>query len=557
MEGLPTEVLSEVLACLWASEIASLVSCSRGLRSLVTSMGCLSSSVRFLKPVSASDRDRKYASHVLLGPAPGTTGAVTFRSPRIYYSSQLARKLVLQTLALIREHDAAKWLARSWGMRGMRFSSSSLSLYRHLPWDFLLFTILCNAVELWHSDADTFHLTIRSLPAIAQENGRRLPASSQAFLCNLLCNTRGKALSLHLGGTSHDLSHVPVTRSFVEAERLLVDQFLQGKTFVDAIGVYPEHEFRSSTVALGAVLATADPKLRGLGISHYIFDEMGPSVDVQSLASYLRWGSHDLVRVNFHGLAFSSGDDFCELLRALCKVRTLETVRLSRIECLTMPPVDPLAILFEEGSQFKDLRLCDVIRAFGDFPFQALPAPGYRCLGLTRMFLDTMSLRPLMLKLPLLPDLMCLDLSCNGVDGGVLGLLARALKQSGCSIQRLKLASNIITGSSVLSFCDALMVNTSLQNLDLSDNFLGTQNALTLLKAVLWNKRSTLKYLNLDCNQIRYTMSDLYRILLALPEKGVFRQVSMRANPLQADDRDEVYKYTYFFKKEFGISFNF
>lgn len=555
MEDLPKEVLSEVLACLLASEIASLVSCNRKLHSMVASMGCLSTDATFRKAVSISDLYEKYALHVLLGPAPGSVGAVTFRLPRIHYEASLARRLVLQSLTLVQEHDAARWLARSWGMQRPRLPGSSMSLHRNLLWDFALYTIMCNAVDLCRV-AETFHLNIRSLPGL-QEDGRRLAASSQAFLCNLLCNTRGKDVNLYLCGTHHDLPHEPVTRSVLDEERSRVDRVLQRSTWSDNIGVYAEHNFRSSTVSLGAVLATANPSLWGLTLSNYIFDEVRPSVDVLSLASYLIWGAHDLTRVNFHGLSFSSGDDLCELIRALCKVGTLETVRLSNIICLTEPSTDPLEILFEDGGHLKDLRLDNVSRGMGAVPFQTIPVPGYRCLGLKRMFLDTVSVRPLMLKLPLLPGLVSLDLSCNGIDGSILKLLSGALKQKTCSLQRLKLASNIITGVSVLCFCDALLANTSLLNLDLSDNFLGTHNGLTLLKAVLWNTSSPLRYVNLNCNQIRYAMSDLYRILLATPRKGPFRQVSLRSNPLQADDRDGVYKYTYFFKQEFNVSFNF
>lgn len=558
MDFLPREVLSEVLACLSTSEIASFVACSRTVHGMVVAMGCLSDASAFAKPVSAQDWDRKYAASLLLGPSSGSTGAITFRFvPEHYAESCLSRKVVLQSLALVGEHDAAKWLARHWRVPAPRPAPRHLNLFRHVAWDFVLYSIVCNTLHLLPVSPSATYVNVRSVPALAKA-GLRMPASAQAFLCNLLRSAGGKDLVLHVCGTFHDHPYVPVARSVIHAERRRLEGLLQRAAWTDLdIQLYPEHEYRSSTLALGAVLATTNPVLRGFTLSHYVFDEEGPSVDVASFVSYLRWGSHELVRVNFHNIAFSCGDDFCDLLRALCRVPQLRSLRLSAVECLTPPPVDPLTILFEDGAHIKDLRVSNVMRTHAAFPFDALPLPGHRCLALTSMFLDTSSLRPLTLKLPTLTGLMSLDLSCNGIDGAALALFARALKERSCGIQRLKLASNIITGTGVFCFCDALSVNTSLLNLDLSDNFLGTHGGMALLKAALLNN-GRIKYLNLDSNQVRYTMSDVYRILLACSGNGgAFRQVSLRANPIQAEDRDDAHKYTYFFKRKFQVSFNF
>lgn len=555
MERLPVGVVSEVLACLSASEIASLVSCGRAWHSLVMSMGCLSTRARYVKPVGDV---RRYRRNLLLGPAPGTAGGVTLRLSVKLYRSFLARKLMLQSLVVQGEHDAATWLALSYAMEIPNRKSSSLSAFRSVPWDFALYTILCNALEL--CSLPRLSLYVSSVPAIV-DRGERLPISSQAFLCHLLLSATTKVplLYLHLCGAVHGTPHVPVSADFVDSARQRVDEVFREAEWSEKIHVYPLHDFRSSTVALGRVLATADPRLTGLRVSCYVFDEMAPSRDISSLSSYFRWGAHELVRVNFHRLDFSSGEEFCHLLASLCKVSTLQSVRLSCIECLTDPPDDPLSILFEEGGHIRDLCLRDVARLPANVPFHLIEPPGYRCLALKQMFLDTSNLQQLLTRLPFLTNLVTVDLSCNGVDGTVLGLFARVLKEKECKIQRLKLASNIITGSVVPFFCQALRVNRTLQNLDLGDNFLGTLSSLKILQTVISTKDSPLKYLNLDGNQVRYRVEDLSRILLASERSDVFRQVSLKANPrlMTPDPHDNVDNYNYFFKSHYNVSFLF
>lgn len=552
MERLPDGVVFEVLTCLSACDIASLVSCDRFLLSMATSMSCLSTRQRYVRPVSDATA---YTKNLLLGPMAGTLGSVTCRPRARAYRSFFVRKLILQCLLVQGERDAAKWLAStSYAMVVPR--SSSLVLFRHVHWDFLLYTILCNALERCASTS--LALNVKSVPAIV-DKGERLPISSHAFLYCLLraASTQGPQLTLGLCGASHESPYVPLFDGFFDTASRRVDDVFREDKWWQSMGVYSLQDFRSSTVALGRALATANPRLRALTVSCYVFDEMAPSQDVSLLSSYLRWGGvHGLVRVNFHHLQFMSGSDFCCMVKALCKIPSLQHVRLSGVDCLVDPPEDPLAIFFHEGAHIQDLRLRDVARVPANVPFHLLKSPGYRCLALSQMFLDASNLEQLLPKLPSLQNLVCVDVSCNGIDGSVLGLFANVLRKPECKIKRLNLASNIITGSAMPFFCRALAVNRSLENLDVRDNFLGTQNSLTLLETVLRGSRIT--YLNVDGNQVRYRMQDLCRILLASGSSGSLRQVSLKANPCLATDHDEdAHEYKTFFKTQYNISFLF
>lgn len=556
MERLPVEVVSQVLASLSACEIASLVSCGKAVHSLVASMGCLSTSARYVKAVSDV---ASYRRRMLLGPAAGTVGGVTFRPSVPHYRSFLARRVVLQSLVVQGERDAGKWLALTYAMPlSCPNRPASLSLFRNVPWDFTLYTILCNALEL--CSLPRLYLTVSSVPAI-EDGGERLPLSSQAFLSHLLCGSTTTLLHLNICGAAQGSPPLPVPEGFVDRARRRVDAvFEEAARSADDLRVYPLHDFRSSTISLGRVLVTANPRLRSLKVSCYAFDEVAPSVDVVLLSSYLEWGAHELVRVNLHRVKFGSGGGFCRLLKALCKVPSLHWVSLSAIECLTDPPEDPLAILFDMGSHIGDLRLKDVARVPANVPFHSIKAPGQHSLALKQMFLNTVHLHPMLAALPLLPTLVHVDLSCNGIDGGALRLFARVLKERACNIERLKLASNIITGSAVPFFCQALQVNRSLCALDIGDNFLGTQSSLKILQTVVCTHASRVRYLNLDTNQVRYRVEDLSRILLAVPQKSaVLRQVSLRGNPRMAarigEDKDT--RKNDCFKAQYNVSFLF
>lgn len=568
MEGLSKDVISEVLTCLSANEIASLVCCARSLHSLVTSMGCLSTSQKYVKPVSDVDR---YANNLLLGPAAGTAGAVTFRPWVKMYGSFLTKKMILQSLRLYSEHDAATWLSTSWRIPKVpaaRRHRAFLSCYRRVQWDFWLYTVLCNAME---SLSSTTHISmhIKSLPAML-DHGLRLPVSSQAFLCHWLCNAKGNTVSLDLCGIHCDaLLITPVSQASVALARSAVDRLFEQATWSGDIDLYSLHDFRSSTVAFGRVLATANPCLTALALSHYTFDEIPPSTDAFLLSSYLRWGEHALVSVHLSHVTFWSGEDFGYLLRSLCRVRSLASIRLADIKSITDPPEDPLAIVFEDGAHVRDVRMHNVVRVPTiHAPFHLLQPPGYRCLALSQMFLDTACLSSLVARLPVLANLANLDLSKNGIDGSVLGMLARVLRERNCPLERLNLASNIITGSSMSFFCQALAVNRSLQYLNLSDNFLGTYSALNILETVLSSRHSRVKCLNLDGNQIRYSMERLHQIVLSAstlclsssPPQRLFRQVSLKSNPpanLDGGDLKDVAKYKTLFQQEYNVSFLF
>ena len=192
-------------------------------------------------------------------------------------------------------------------------------------------------------------------------------------------------------------------------------------------------------------------------------------------------------------------------------------------------------------------------RPLDDLPFHLLTHTTFSTLKLSRMFIETTSIHALAAALPSLPHLRILDLSSNGLDGLSLALFSSVLASPQCRLERLNLSSNVITGSSVGPFCAALQNNVSLSTLNLSDNFLGTQSCLLLIQAILRNS-SQLKMLHIDSNQVRVTMEELYALLLREKPGTVFKQVSMRKNPIDECDND---KYITLFKEMFNIGFAF
>jgi hypothetical protein len=555
MEYLPQEVVSEVLSCLRPCEIASCLSSNRSMHRLLHTMGCVSSATSFRKAVSSSDWLTKYTNHFILAHVPGSSGAVTFRFSPLLYGTISSRKIVLQTLNLAGEHAAAMWVARHSHMALPKGSSAYLFLFRNVPWDFLLYTMVCHGVAL--STAPLVRIHIRSIPGV-MDHGQCLKSSPQSFLCNLLWHARNKPIVLRLCGTHHDMLHVPVSGAWIDAERRKVDTLFEQIVGADGLQLYTQSDFRSSTVALGMVMTTANPQLEALDLSHYIFDERGPSLDAASFTAWLTWGHHRLVRANLHDISFSCGSDFCNLLQGLCRVKTLCSLRLSCIEYLADAPVDPVRLIFEQGAHIQDVRLIHVMRTHADMPFEALHLDAaYRTLALSRMFLDTGSVKALTVVLPDLRHLVSLDLSSNGIDGACLALFSTVLLSPECRLERLKLTSNIITNISVGRFCAALSRNKSLRVLDLADNFLGTQSGLAILQAML-SSTNQLRMLNLDSNQIRLTMDDLYRELLAASLGfGIFRQVTLRSNPIEIEQRDDLARYKALFADTFRVSFTF
>jgi hypothetical protein len=56
----------------------------------------------------------------------------------------------------------------------------------------------------------------------------------------------------------------------------------------------------------------------------------------------------------------------------------------------------PVRLIFEQGAHIQDVRLIHVMRTHADMPFEALHLDAaYRTLALSRMFLDTGSVKAL------------------------------------------------------------------------------------------------------------------------------------------------------------------
>lgn len=552
MDLLSPELFPEILAFLRASDIGRVAACGRAWHRRVHAAGALSDTTTYRKVVSATS-PLLLTDHFLYEKIPGTS-TVTFRfCPWTQYPDALARKMLVQLLTLNDERDAVLWLSTPLLRRA---DGNAVFFFRHVPWDFVLYSIACRALAA--SPRPIVHLHILSVPAI-EHGGARLASSAQPFLCHFLGQAKGKALHLHVEGIADDVPHVPLTPEDLDVARRSVDVVMERPNWAMEVDLYGAHDFRSSSIGLGTALQMANPNVRTLVVKNYAFDELHHSMDVSSMVTWLRTGAHSLTRVHLHGLTFSTGSDFCDLLRALCDVASLQTLHLQTIEHLTEAPVDPLVVLFEEGGHIKDMRLGNVMRTQTDIPFMALHTPGPRCLGLTRMFLDAESVRPLMVRLARLPNLKSLDLSCNGIDGRGLALFGAVLKDKRCCLQRLKLSSNILTNVSVVVFCDALAINRTLHHLDLSDNFLGTYGCLSLIQTVLV-ENTFLKYMSLDCNQARIRMEDLYRVVLLMRHGDAsppFRQLSLRSNPIFFERRHDEDMYTYFFATEFNVSLKF
>lgn len=554
MESLSLEVLSEVLACLRAREIASFVSCSRQMYQRVGSMDCMSvmASQRFRKPVSIHDYHGKYMRNFFLQPLAHSVGAVTFRFPVWAYLSRLSRKLLLHLLHLSGEMDAALWYATALGLP--RRPPKSLTLYRNLSWDYFLYSAVCRGLENYQTT--TVHLHIRSVAGFRDGHFQKLPTSSQVFLCHILSYIHSTSLCLYMHGAFQELPHVVLSREYLLAEKTRVSEAFAAAEWPEDIVLYNQNMFGSSTVALGVTLSTLRLPLQTLELTNYCFDEMPPSVDVALFCKWLKSHAHHLTRVSLRSVSFVRGEEFIQVLKSLCGVSQLESLRLSCINYGPDVPEDPMLILFQQGAHLQDVRVDNILRQQLVIPFDVLQ--GYRCLGLTRMFLDTLHVRPLTLMMSLLPRLVSLDLSHNGLDGVSLGLFARVLRLRTCALQRLKLASNIITNSTIVPFSDALTENRSLLFLDLSDNFVGTQGGLTLIRSVLLSQHTKLRTVCLDSNQLRLTMDDLYSTLIHSSSPIRPKHISLKDNPIECGSTpNDGETYTRFFRDTFHVSFGF
>ncbi len=553
MECLSLEVLSEVLACLRACEIASFVLCSRDMHQRVCHMKCVSvvATKEFRKPVSIHDFQGKYRHDFFLQPLAPSTGAVTFRFPLWGYFSKLSRKLLLHALHQSGEEDAALWFATQWGLP--RRPLKTFTLYRTLAWDYLLYMAVCRSFA--KSPWPTLHLHIRSMAGFRESRFQRLDTSSQVFLCHILSTISNPSVFLSMHGAFQEAPPVGVSRQDLMADKSRVAEAFAAAHWPDDIVLFNQSVFRSSTVALGITLSTLHFPLQTLELTNYCFDERPPSVDVALFCKWLITDAHQLTRVSLKQVSFVHGNDFVSVLRSLCAVSRLESLRLSCVDYGTLVPEDPLSILFQQGGHLRDVRVDNLLRQYVDFPFHALPA--YRCIGLTRMFLDTSHVRSLALRLSSLPELVSLDLSYNGLDGRSLELFAGVLRRGSCALQRLKLSSNIITNTSIVVFCTALQENRSLEALDLSDNFLGTQGGLAVMRGVLASPHTKLRTVGLDHNQLRLTMDDLYSTLVHC-DKSSPKHISLKDNPLEfgptPKQRDT---YKHFFRDTFRISFSF
>lgn len=557
MNRLPDDVFPEILACLPSRDVGSLVQCSKSVASAVYRIGCVSCDETFRKAVPSRELDTKYAAHFAFERVPLSMGAVALRPFLLSYRDRRAAcRLISQGFELVGERDAARWMANDRWLTGR--APSHLSITRSLPWDLSLFSFVCNALERCPRAA--IKLYVRSVPMLVVDS-RPLPASAQTLLCCLLAQTTAvcKALSLQLLGARRPYWFHEGGDAFLGVPPPAGPGpggggdgggdggHALGQSVLHRLGSNSEgvrwrglHHFCSSNVGLGLVLMSAKPCVSALGLSYYTFNEPRPSLDVRLFCRYLTSPAIRLGHVNLHGLAFVNGADFVDVLVALCHVRTLLALRLSSIEYAVAAPRDPALVLFQQGGHIPDLRMNNVMRAMGSFPFEALASADTRHqhLGLTRMFLDTASLRPLFLKLPSLPCLTSLDVAFNGLDGGSFGALAVALQNPACKLQRLRMASNIITNSTIDSLCAALRRNTTLQHLDIGDNVLGTSGGLALLQTVVHHNRS-LRSVKLDNNHIRMRVEQLYRVLLLepgsphIPQRLVLLHVSLRNNPIQ------------------------
>lgn len=549
MKHLPKEVFSEVLSCLDAREIASITTSNRSIYRLAQDMGSLASYHSFRKPVSIHDLHTKYANHFIFVPAPFTDSAVTFRYPPLLFRSLLSRKLFLHILTILGEYDAARWVARH-GAHPVPDKSTfpHILLYQTLPWDFWTYSTLCKSVEM--SSSPTMRLHIRSIPGVMNDD-HRLLLSPQPLLSNLLWHARHKLAILKIHGV-REMSTTTVTQSWIQEERRKIDKLFKKASWGQGVRLFNQYAFKSSTISLGMVLMTVNPRLHGLHIANYTFDEWGPSKDARYLTTWFSNGQHEtLTRIHLHGLSFSHGIDFCNVMRGLCRIESLRHLWLSSISYFSNPPVDPIAILFAHGGHLNEVRIQRAARPPTNMPFHLLTHTTWTTLKLSHMVIDSTAIPALTTVLLNLHHLATLDLSSNGMDGDILALFADVLASPLCRLERLNLSANTITSASIAPFCIALRKNNALCSLNLSHNFLGTQSSLLLIRTMV---HSTLKLLHLDSNQVRVTVEDLYAELPTETKSDVFRQITLRHNPL---DKDGLTSYKTLFKKISGISFTF
>lgn len=80
------------------------------------------------------------------------------------------------------------------------------------------------------------------------------------------------------------------------------------------------------------------------------------------------------------------------------------------------------------------------------------------------------------------PNIVEIDFSTNDIDSGSAEGLAKYLSSSNCSLKKLYLKTADLDDSETAAFVDALMKNTSLEELDLSGNLIGKDETLNAVK---------------------------------------------------------------------------
>ena len=395
----------------------------------------------------------------------------------------LARRFLAQVFVLHRDEDAARWVRRAHHL-GRTMASHALVCYRRLHWTPDLYALLRTACQ-----GPRLHcLEIRSLPS--ETNG---------------------GLSELLAPATH------MTRLIIRGD--------PGPTSL--YGRPGFSVFTSTSLGMGACLTRWGDRVMTLVLEEYSVQEES---DLVHWETYLTSKECRLVRLDMKRFLFTQPAFLLRMAGAIGSgAHSLVSLNLSHWACPMALMDDPLVPLLQTTRTLQKLSLHAMDRPFGaSLPIHLLrQRTRLHSLTLSRARLGPASLAILVLVGPSLKTLQSLDLAHNTVDNHGLVMLARLLTHGPPRLRKLRLASNILTSTKVHVVAEALMNNTILQTLDLSDNFIDEHG----LECLLRHARH-LRALYMDLNQIRLDLASLHQMRrLALTHTPLLT-LSLRYNPL-------------------------
>lgn len=540
---LPVDILHEVVACLPMDDVEAL---SRTCSHLRTSLTTLHPEDDFSRPLSVMRLDRRrYCDMFVVALRRGRSHLAFHPSAMAHiqgWSAQTTRMLV-QCLVMAHEKDAATVVCKRKKLSPtlvLNASRTHFICYRNVHWSLLLYSVVRHTLQ---QSSSIRYLHISNLPLLVHK-GWLLMSSANVFLATFLAAAGPLLRALIVRGVHIEMPQTDTwTPEALITARESMQEFIACPDGWQTCRFLSQRRFSSATMSIGTSLYIAKPLLLDLDIQQYCFNETLPSGnDVLALAHYLRSDCPTLTRLALKNVHFVHGDDILTLARVLPHLKALRTVEWVGLESTLPPSHDPHTHLFALAQTQLHTLIFDYVKQWSTFPLpltSLLPSPSVsphlRKLRIRRMYLDPLTLLPLLQHLHRLEELVELDLSYNTLDGHSYEALGTYLLEPKVKVRRLFLAGNLLSYIKVDYLAEALRRNTTLLKLDLADNFLCLQGFLALQTSLQHN--TTLRNVRVDKNSIRISLQDLRtRLHQTMTPKHALTKLSMKDNSVLRDD---------------------